>query len=313
MNLKHGIVVKSTGKNYLIQSGNDVYPCHLRGKMRLKNSKKTNPVAVGDHVKFYLTHDKNAGVIEKVGKRRNHLLRKSTNLSRQSQVIAANVDQALLIVTLDYPKTTRLFIDRFLVSAESFNIPVVLIVNKTDLYDDAQKTELNDLEAVYTGIVSEIHFLSSLNSDYRSVARQILANKISVVAGHSGVGKSTFINLADPELNLKTTPISKQHKTGKHTTTFAEMYPLKFGGYVIDTPGIKAFGIGHIEKNELYHFFPEIFKVAEGCKFYNCLHTDEPGCAVQQAVMDGEIAESRYYSYINLFFDDRSKYRETDY
>jgi ribosome biogenesis GTPase / thiamine phosphate phosphatase len=311
--LKEGLVIKSTGKNHLVQSGNDVFTCTLRGKMRLKNSRATNPVAVGDHVKFRVIEDNKSGVIWEVEKRRNHLLRKSTNLSKISQVIAANIDQAVLLVTIDYPKTTRLFIDRFLVSTESFNIPVVLVINKTDLYNEAMMNELAKLQDVYQNIVSEIHFLASVDMAYQGKIQNILKNKISVVAGHSGAGKSTFINLADPDLNIKTNPISAYHKTGKHTTTFAEMHGLYFGGYVIDTPGIKAFGIGHIEKKELYHFFPEIFKVAEGCKFYNCLHTDEPGCAVQQAVMDGEIAESRYYSYLNLFFDDRSKYREADY
>ncbi|MFO7788960.1 MAG: ribosome small subunit-dependent GTPase A [Bacteroidales bacterium] len=313
MELIQGIVIKSTGKNYLVKSGDDLFSCTLRGKMRLKNSRDTNPVAVGDHVKFYVPDNQKYGVIETVEKRRNHLLRKSTNLSKKSQVIAANIDQAVLMVTLVYPRTTRLFIDRFLVSAESFDIPVCLVFNKTDLYDNNLMHKLEEMKAVYQDIVYEIHCLSSIDPAEKSHARHILKNKISVVAGHSGVGKSCFINLAAPELNIKTESISEAHNTGKHTTTFAEMYPLKFGGYVIDTPGIRAFGIAHVEKNELYHFFPEIFNIAADCKFYNCLHTDEPGCAVKQAVIDGKIAESRYFSYLNLFFDDQSKYREPDY
>ncbi|MDA3820453.1 MAG: ribosome small subunit-dependent GTPase A [Candidatus Delongbacteria bacterium] len=313
MELTQGIVIKSTGKNYLIQSGKDIFSCTLRGKLRLVNSRKTNPVAVGDHVQFYLLDDENTGLIEKVEKRRNHLLRKSTNLSKQSQVIAANIDQAVLIATLNYPKTTRLFIDRFIVSAESFNIPVVLVFNKVDLYDETLKSELDDLKAVYNHIVAAVHVVSAVDKQHKPEIQRILKDKISVVAGHSGVGKSSFINLADPKLHIETNPLSKTHQTGKHTTTFAEMHSLDFGGYVIDTPGIKAFGISHIDKTELYHFFPEMFAVAADCKFYNCLHIDEPGCAVKQAVIDGEIAESRYYSYLNLFFDDRSKYRAPNY
>ncbi|MFO7878956.1 MAG: ribosome small subunit-dependent GTPase A [Bacteroidota bacterium] len=311
--MQKGIVIKSTGKDYTVRSGRHVFSCVLRGRMRLKNSRATNPVAVGDVVSFEPDADKGEGIIHDVEKRRNHLLRKATNLSRKSQVIAANIDQAVLVVTLAFPKTTRLFIDRFLVSAESFGIPVVLLFNKADLYSEEEILELEELREIYQGIVREIHTTSATREDEKDHIRSILKNKTSVLAGHSGVGKSTLINLADNHLKLKTASISDAHKSGKHTTSFAEMHELSFGGWVIDTPGIRAFGIVHIEKNELYHFFPEIFHYAKDCKYYNCLHTDEPGCAVKQAVIDGEIAESRYMSYINLFFDDQSKHREADY
>jgi ribosome biogenesis GTPase len=312
LQLKKGIVIKSTGKEYIIRSGRDFYTCVLRGRMRLKNSRATNPVAVGDHVGFK-EDDKGRGIIETVEQRKNHLLRKSTNLSKKSQVIAANIDQAVLIVTLAFPKTTRLFIDRFLVSAQSFGIPVVMIFNKTDLYGEAEMEELEELKNIYTGIVQSIHSISATDSGEKPRLQAILKNKTSVLAGHSGVGKSTLINLADNTLKLKTASISDTHKTGKHTTSYAEMHSLSFGGYVIDTPGIRAFGIVHIEKEELYHFFSEIFQQAQHCKYHNCLHTEEPGCAVKEAVINGDIAESRFLSYLNLLFDDQSKHREADY
>ncbi len=312
MQLRKGIVIKSTGKEYIIRSGRDFYTCILRGRMRLKNSRSTNPVAVGDYVLFK-EDDEGRGIIQTVEKRKNHLLRKSTNLSRKSQVIAANIDQAVLIVTLAYPKTTRLFIDRFLVSAKSFGIPVVMIFNKIDLYGPTEEEELEELKAIYTTLVKSIYSMSAQDPNEKSRLQDVLKDKTSVLAGHSGVGKSTLINLADNSLDLKTASISETHNTGKHTTSYAEMHSLGFGGQVIDTPGLRAFGIVHIEKEELYHFFPEIFETAQNCKYYNCLHTEEPGCAVKEAVINGDIAESRYMSYLNLFFDDQSKHREADY
>lgn len=280
--------------------------------MRLSTTRATNPVAVGDRVKYCMISDE-LGQIETVLPRKNTLLRRSTNLSKKSQVIAANVDQAILLATLRAPVTTRIFIDRFLVSAESFRIPVILIFNKIDLYSEDEIEELFELEHVYKNVVKEVHALSSIDEGARNFVRGILKDKVSVIAGHSGAGKSTFVNLADPDLQLRTSEVSSSHQSGKHTTSFAEMYSLETGGYVIDTPGIRAFGINHIEKNELYHYFPEIFEMSHNCKYQNCQHINEPGCAVLDAVEKGDLSPTRYFSYLNLYEDKNTKHREVDY
>lgn len=284
----------------------------MRGKLRLQGIKATNPVAVGDNVE-YMMIDEKLGQITKVLPRKNHLVRRSTNLSKKSQVIAANIDQAILLATLQSPVTTRVFIDRFLVSAESFGIPVILIFNKTDLYTKAEIEELYELEYTYSKVVKDFHAISAIHESARELAINILKDKTSVIAGHSGAGKTSFINLADPNLNLKTGNISDYHQTGKHTTSYAEMHSIESGGYIIDTPGIRAFGINHIEKEELYHYFPEIFDVSKNCKYYNCLHINEPGCAVIEAVENGDLSPSRYFSYLNLYEDKGTKHREVDY
>jgi ribosome biogenesis GTPase / thiamine phosphate phosphatase len=286
--------------------------CVLRGKLRLEGIKSTNPVAVGDVVNYTMT-DSKTGIIVSVLPRKNHLLRQSTNLSKKSHIIAANIDQAILLATLQSPVTTRVFIDRFLVSAESFRIPVILIFNKTDIYSPEQIEELFELEHTYKNVVKEFHAISALDVTAKTLLTSILKDKTTAIAGHSGVGKSTLINQVDSNLNLKTQNISETHQSGKHTTSFAEMYILSFGGKIIDTPGIRAFGINHIEKNELYHFFPELFKLAKSCKYYNCQHINEPGCAVLEALENGDLAPSRYFSYLNLYEDKGTKHRGTDY
>lgn len=306
------MVTKSTGKEYHVLSGRSLVTCVLRGKLRLKGIKATNPVAVGDHVEFQMIDDK-LGQIVKILPRKNHLLRRSTNLSKKSHVIASNIDQAILLATLRSPVTTRVFIDRFLVSAESFRIPVVLIFNKTDLYTKEEIEELYELEYTYSKVVKEFHALSATHESAKELVENILKDKTSVIAGHSGAGKTTLINLVEPGLKLKTGDISDYHQQGMHTTSFAEMYQLHNGGFIIDTPGIRAFGINHIEKEELYHYFPEIFKIAENCKFHNCQHINEPDCAVLEALEEGDLAPSRYFSYLNLHEDKGEKHRETDY
>lgn len=306
------MVTKSTGKQYHVLSGRSLVTCVLRGKIRLQGIKATNPVAVGDKVEFQMIDD-TLGQITKVLPRKNHLLRQSTNLSKKTHVLAANIDQAILMATLKTPLTTRVFIDRFLVSAESFRIPVILIFNKTDLYNQEEIDELFELEYTYSKVVKEFHAISAIHESAQALAKSILKDKTSVIAGHSGAGKTSFINLADPNLKLKTGEVSAYHQSGKHTTSYAEMHQIESGGYIIDTPGIRAFGINHIEKKELYHYFPEIFERAKECKYYNCQHINEPGCAVIEAVENGDLAPSRYFSYLNLYEDKGTKHRELDY
>jgi ribosome biogenesis GTPase / thiamine phosphate phosphatase len=307
--MQSGLVLKTTGSRYSIRdnSGN-IYYCSIRGKLRLKGVKTTNPITVGDIVDFELEYD-NSGTISKVHDRKNYIIRRSTNLSRESHIIAANLDQSLLIVTIEFPETQIAFIDRYLVTAEAYSVPTILIFNKTDLYNDELNDKLNYYIYIYEKIGYQCLKVSAQTEENLSELKNILSNKVSLISGNSGVGKSTLINKLEPTLNLKTENISSYHLTGKHTTTFSEMFPLSFGGYIIDTPGIKGFGLIDIDKNELYHYFPEIFKVSKDCKFYNCTHIHEPGCAVIQAVDSGEISPSRYISYLSIYDDENDKYR----
>jgi ribosome biogenesis GTPase len=308
--MKEGIVIKSTGSWYMVSSNNETpVPCRIKGKLRLDATGNTNPVAVGDIVNYETDEQTGDNVIVKIIERKNYIIRKSTNLSRQTQILASNIDQAILLVTINYPVTTNVFIDRFLSSAEAFNIPVILIFNKTDRYDLNHLDQLSDLRNIYESIGYETMSISAKMQENLEDVKSLLKNKTTLIAGHSGVGKSTLINRLEPNLNLKTEKISESHQTGKHTTTFAEMHPLSIGGYIIDTPGIRGFGLTMIEKEELYHYFREIFKVSHQCQFHNCLHLHEPGCAVKQAVEEGTIAQSRYNSYISIFRNRDEKYR----
>ena len=303
--MKKGLVIKSTGSWYLVKFDDGTEEnCRIRGRLRMNDIKSTNPVAVGDIVQV---NDEN--VIVDIDERKNYIVRKSSNLSKQSHIIAANVDQAMLIATINYPVTTTVFIDRFLAAAEAYRIPVSIVLNKTDRYDDKHMQELEELRRIYEHIGYATYAISAKKDEDFIAIKNLLKDKITVIAGHSGVGKSTLINRLEPGINLKTAEISDYHKTGKHTTTFAEMHKLSFGGYIIDTPGIRGFGLYHIEKNELYHFFREIFEHSKNCKYHNCLHINEPGCAVKEAVEEGNIALSRYNSYLNIYFDDSGKYR----
>ncbi len=303
--MKKGLVIKSTGSWYLVklEDGSEV-SCKIRGKLRLDGIKSTNPVSVGDIV--MLDDD---DVIVGIEPRKNYIVRKSPNLSKQSHIIAANVDQAVIVVTINYPVTTTVFIDRFLTAAEAYRIPVSIIFNKTDRYNEEQLKELQELRDVYENIGYSTYRISAKRDTEFNEIIGLLKDKVTVIAGHSGVGKSTLINRLQPGIDLKTTEISDSHQSGKHSTTFAEMHALSFGGYIIDTPGIRGFGLYHVEKEEIYHFFREVFTVAENCKYNNCMHINEPGCAVKEAVQNGDIALSRYNSYLNLYIDNNGKYR----
>jgi ribosome biogenesis GTPase len=281
-----------------------------KGKLRVNELLTTNPVAVGDNVLFDFDAAKDLGTISEVLERKNYILRKSSNLSKQAQIIAANLDQVFLMITIILPATPVEFIDRFLVTAEAYRIPAKIIINKTDLYNEEQRNKMEGLISVYSKIGYECLKLSLYTGENVEHLSQFMKDKISLISGNSGVGKSTLLNVLNPALNLKTEEISDYHKQGKHITTYPEMHQMPFGGYVIDTPGMRGFGIVDIERNEIYHFFPEIFRVSKNCRFYNCLHLDEPGCAVREAVEDGEIHPLRYRSYINILEDENSKYRK---
>jgi len=305
-----GLVVKSTGSRYFVTSKDDkIVECVIRGKFRIKGIKSTNPVAVGDFVFYDYDESLELGIIKKIEDRKNYILRKSVNLSKQSHIIASNVDKAFVLVTLTQPETSTEFIDRILVVAESFKIESILIFNKIDLLSEDLTYYMDYLINTYEKIgykCIKTNLLEDLNLDLIKVE---IKNKTSVIIGHSGTGKSTLINKLEPEINAKIGEISEYHKTGKHTTTFAEMFKLKDGGYYIDTPGIRGFGLLDYKKEELHHFFPEIFKISKDCKYQNCTHTHEPQCAVKTAVEENIISEERYNNYLNIFFDENDKHR----
>lgn len=313
--MEKGIVIKSTGSWYIVRTDdNKIVECKIRGKFRTKGIKTTNPLAVGDYVDFTLDEKTNQGVINKRHDRKNYIIRKSINLSKQAHVLAANVDQAILMVTLAYPKTYPEFIDRFLVSAEAYHIPAIIVFNKIDLYSEEQKAELTALKSIYENIGYKCVEISAKQKEGIQVIDEILSNKISVIAGHSGIGKSTLVNAIHPGLNLKTTEISEYHESGKHTTTFPEMHYLNNGGYLIDTPGVKGFGVIDIEKEEVSHFFPEMFELLPQCQYNNCTHTHEPKCAVKKALENKEISLTRYKSYISILTSEEDeKHRTVDY
>jgi len=293
----------------------DIVACKIKGNFRLKGIKSTNPIAVGDHVEFKLAEKESEdntnvinGLITNIVERTNYIIRKSPNLSKQSHIIASNIDESFLVVTINYPVTTSTFIDRFLVSAEAYRIPCTLIFNKVDRYNHDQTRQMDAMIELYEKIGYRCLKTSTKNNIGMETLKSRMKNKTIVFAGHSGVGKSTLINTIEPSLNLKTKEISDYHQTGKHTTTFSEMFELSFGGYIIDTPGIKGFGVLEMEKEEISHYFPEMFKFLEKCQYYNCTHTHEPGCEVKKQVNEGEIADSRYFSYLGLLNTD-DKYR----
>ncbi len=313
--MNKGLVIKSTGSWYTVETATgETFECKIKGKFRIKGIKSTNPVAVGDRVKFTIQtvsaneNQEKIGLITAIEERKNYIVRRSINLSKQSHIIAANIDQAILVVTLSHPVTTTTFIDRYLASAEAYRIPVLLVFNKTDRYNSEQNELLAKQIEIYQNIGYKCLTTSAKTLEGVDQLKEALKNKTNVFNGHSGVGKSTLINILQPGLNLKTKEISDSHKTGKHTTTFSEMYKLNFGGYIIDTPGIKAFGMLEMEPWEISHYFVEIFKISENCQYNNCSHTHEPGCAVKIAVEKGKIAKSRYLSYLGLLEAD-DKYR----
>ena len=309
-----GIVIKSTGSWYSVRLDNgEQIEARIKGKFRLKGIKTTNPIAVGDKVGLSKEEDGTA-VINEIEKRKNYIIRKSINLSKKSHILAANVDQAILIVTISQPKTYTAFIDRFLVMAEAYHIPTVIVFNKIDLYSDKEKEELAFLKKSYEKIGYQCLTVSATENININDVVEVMKNKVSMVSGHSGVGKTTLLNTIEPDLNLKTSEISEMHKAGKHTTTFAEMFELSFGGYIIDTPGIKAFGLIDLKKEELSHYFLEMRERLKGCHFNNCLHINEPKCAIKDAVANNEISEFRYSNYLSMYNDDEDEnYRGLGY
>lgn len=317
-------VVKHTGSHYLLSQLPDwnLFPAVLRGKIRLKGSTATNPVAVGDIVNFeadvpegvleqdlasYVTPE-NAAVITSVEPRRNYIIRKSTNLSRQSHIIAANLDRAFIIATIDYPEIKLPFLDRILVTCEVYNIPVTIVLNKVDLYRESHAEMLEAFHEIYEGAGYPILEVSALTGEGVDQLREACKGHVSLFSGVSGVGKSSLIKALDPSLNPRVGEISDVHLQGKHTTTFYEMYALDSGGFIVDTPGLRGFGLVDLKKEEIALYFPEMLKASEGCRFTPCTHTHEPGCAVKEAVEAGEISYDRYSSYLGML-DEEGKYR----
>jgi ribosome biogenesis GTPase len=308
-----GLVLKSTGKIYnIILENGEIIKAAIRGKLRIEGLKTTNPIAAGDRVELTASSDTNSQdskisySIQSILPRKNYIVRKSTNLSKQMQIIAANVDHAYLLVTLKSPVTQIGFIDRFLVSAESFRIPTTLLFNKIDLFGAEEERLFTELSAIYTGLGYTCHRICAENEAQISFLRKELKEKQVMISGNSGVGKTTLVNSLDPTLTLRTGEISKVHEQGKHTTTFAEMHSLASGGYIIDTPGIRAFGVIDLEKEHMAHYFPEMRNLIGACRFHNCLHLNEPNCAVKDAVENDKISFSRYQSYLDLMYEDPS-------
>jgi ribosome biogenesis GTPase len=306
-----GLVIKNTGSWYTVRTddGRDI-ESKIKGNFRLREIRTTNPVAVGDRVTIEINREGTAFITE-IEDRKNYIIRRASNLSKQSHIIAANIDQAMLIVTVNYPVTTTVFIDRFLATAEAYNVPVKMIFNKIDRFQGTDREALEKLIELYTGIGYSCSRLSAKSGEGMDGLKEELKNKITLLSGHSGVGKSTIINQLVPGIHLKTGHISEYHNKGMHTTAFSEMIPLPDGGYLIDTPGIKGFGTIEMEDAEISHYFPEIFTYAAGCKFGNCTHRHEPGCAVLVALNEQNISLSRYKSYLSILRDkDENKYRE---
>ncbi|MDB5112484.1 MAG: ribosome small subunit-dependent GTPase [Mucilaginibacter sp.] len=297
-----GLITKSTGSWYQVQTPDkQKFDCRIKGKFRMKGITTTNPLAVGDVVDFEMEPEMGTGVITHLHPRKNYIIRKSINLSKQSQIIAANLDQALLVVTLASPRTSLGFIDRFLVTAEAYDIPAKLIFNKLDLFSSEGLEILADYEAIYENIGYPCYEVSALTGTNINQVQELLKDKVTLFSGHSGVGKSSLINVLLPQLELRTGEVSEWSDKGMHTTTFAEMFELPQGGYIIDTPGIRELGVIDIEKHELGRYFPEIRALMADCRFKNCRHINEPGCAVLQAVENGDIELSRYESYLSIY------------
>jgi ribosome biogenesis GTPase len=310
-----GVVYKSTGSWYHVKDADGkLIPCRIKGKFRIEGITSTNPVAVGDVVEVVLkeTQDGQEGVITDIQARKNYIVRKSVNLSKQIHIIAANIDAAFLLVTINNPPTYPAFIDRFLATAEAYEIDTVLLFNKEDSYTTAETEQMHSLMKLYQRIGYTCLEISALHKKNLEKVKTMMQDKTCMLSGHSGVGKSTLVNALAPTLNIKTAEVSSQHQQGQHTTTFAEMHDLDFGARIIDTPGIRGFGVVHMEKEEMGDYFREFFSMKDACKFNNCLHLEEPKCAIKAALKTGEIAASRYKSYVQMIEGDEQHYR-TDF
>tara|TARA_B100000513_G_scaffold195631_1_gene126782 strand:+ start:157 stop:1089 length:933 start_codon:yes stop_codon:yes gene_type:complete len=306
-----GVVIKSTGSWYIVKTDDgELLNCRIRGKFRMQDIKSTNPIVVGD--KVLVSNEDDSFIIDELFDRKNIIVRKSVNLSKQTHILASNVDQAILVVTMKSPQTSTGFIDRFLVSAQAYGVDVIILFNKTDLYDQVTLALLEERRSIYQKIGYRCLSKSTLNDDLSDI-KELMKDKVNVISGHSGVGKSTLLNSIQPNLNITTQEISEQHQQGQHTTTFSEMYDLDFGASIIDTPGVRGFGLSEIDKYELGDYFVEFLKLKSDCKFNNCLHVNEPKCAVKLSLEKGEIATSRYKNYLNMLEQDEESFRINRY
>ncbi len=305
-----GLVIKNTGSWYHVECDDKrIYECKIKGNLRLQDIRSTNPIAVGDFVHFTLTPE-GAGLISKIADRKNYIIRRSSNLSRHSHILASNLDLVMLVATVNYPETSTVFIDRFLITAEAYSVPACLIINKTDLYNEHETEYAEALKYLYESLGYPVFMISALNIESVSGLIDYLKNRTTLISGNSGVGKSTLINQLLPESVARTSEISAYHNKGTHTTTFSEMFTMENGGRIIDTPGIKGFGTVDMDINEVGHYFTEIFRQSAQCRFDNCTHVHEPGCAVLEAVEQQSISSSRYQSYLSILTDfSAGKYR----
>lgn len=302
-----GVVIKSTGSWYIVKTEDgEELNCRIRGKFRIQGIKSTNPVVVGDEV--IITQEEESFIISELLERRNYIVRKSVNLSKQTHIIASNVDQAILVATIKSPTTSSSFIDRILVAAKSYGVDVAIVFNKVDLLNEQEQLQLQDLISLYQKIGHQCFSLAIIKDDLSSL-KETMKGKVNVICGHSGVGKSTLLNMIQPDLDIITQEISLQHQQGMHTTTFSEMHDLDFGAKIIDTPGIRGFGLVEIKQNELSHYFPEFFALKAKCKYNNCIHVNEPNCGVKEAIENNQVAESRYKSYLSMLESDDEHYR----